>query len=262
MLHRHFKSIKQYEDFLLSFCYNKLSQYQKNMFRVFFVDMNVHFTQYYKFNDWSAGTPAMSARNDLKENKPPGKAAKAGILITTAASVAAATLAFAKHQGRPVWNIKINGPQVLGISAASVAGGLGAGIVFDDKIYAKAKAREAFVQYFGNMIVTLACVTAGAKISDKLKLKGIVRGVSVAGGLTTGIFAGNRICNVINEKFFDQKVNRNIQPSDFAPHVDDTALALKYMAGKETVFSKLMTKIIPIALITPGFEVGTCRKVY
>ncbi len=220
--------------------------------------------QTYKFNNWDTGTFA-AARNDLTENVPMSGLQKAGVFATAAAGVAATTFAFAKHQKLPVTQIAINGKEVLGIAGASVLGGLAGGIAFDDKKYAKAKAREAFVQYFGNVSIALAFVTGAGKLADKINLKGpaarIVRGVTILGGLLAGVLTGNKVCNFINEKLFGQKVNRCLKPTDAAPHLDDTALAIKYMAGKETLVNSIMTKIIPIALITPGFEVGTCRKV-
>jgi hypothetical protein len=76
--------------------------------------------------------------------------------------------------------------------------------------------------------------------------------------LSVGIFLGNRVSNLINEKLYHKKVNRNICPTDFAPHLDDICMATTMM-NKESSFGAKLGRIIPLALLVPGYETGTAQ---
>lgn len=82
-------------------------------------------------------------------------------------------------------------------------------------------------------------------------------GITIA-ALTTGILAGNRVSNFINEKVFHKKVERKIHSTDFAPHVDDLSMAISLMADKSAL-SSVISRTIPAFLCVPGIEVGTHR---
>ena len=82
-------------------------------------------------------------------------------------------------------------------------------------------------------------------------------GITIA-ALTTGILAGNRVSNFINEKVFHKKVERKIHGSDFAPHVDDLSMAISLMADRSAL-SSVISRTIPAFLCVPGMEVGTHR---
>lgn len=79
-----------------------------------------------------------------------------------------------------------------------------------------------------------------------------------AAALGVGIIAGNKVSNFINEKVFHKKVERKIQGTDFAPHVDDLSMAITLMADKSAV-SSVISRTIPAFLCVPGIEVGTHR---
>ena len=76
--------------------------------------------------------------------------------------------------------------------------------------------------------------------------------------LGCGIVAGNRVSNFLNEKVFNKKVDRRIQKTDFAPHVDDLSMAITLMADKSAV-SGVIARTIPAFLCIPGLEVGKHR---
>ena len=169
------------------------------------------------------------------------------------------------------------------MAAASVAGGLTGGAIFDDKKHFKAKLRESVNQILGNVLVPVACVGAASRLykahKEKLisvmpQLKNTGKAANnfnkvlrvLPGSLATvislgiGIVAGNKVSNFINEKLFHKKVERNIKGSDFAPHVDDLGMAVSLMADKSKGAS-FIQRIVPLFLCVPGIETGTHRDI-
>ena len=97
----------------------------------------------------------------------------------------------------------------------------------------------------------------GSKIFNQ-SLRAIPFSVATLGALSAGIFAGNRVSNFLNEKVFKKKVEREIQVSDFAPHVDDIGMAVSLMADKSKTAS-VIQRTIPLFLCVPGYETGVHR---
>lgn len=170
---------------------------------------------------------------------------------------------------------------IIEIATASVAGGLAGGAIFDDKKYFKSKLRESVNQILGNVLVPITCVGAVSALYKKNKakilsfvpqvkskgkasaifnnaMKAIPFSIATLSSLGIGIFAGNRVSNVLNEKIFHKKVKREIKGSDFAPHVDDLGVALSLMAEKSP-FVSFIQRTVPLFLCVPGIEAGTHR---
>lgn len=168
--------------------------------------------------------------------------------------------------------------EILELGAASVAGGLAAGLLLDDKKHRKSKLRESVNQFIGNITVPVACVTLVSKLYKKhenailskvpqLKetgkfthyvnkaLKGIPFSITTIAALGTGILAGNRVSNLLNEKVFHKKVDRKIKGTDFAPHVDDLGVALTLMGSKGKI-SSIIQRLVPAFLCVPGYQTG------
>ena len=184
-----------------------------------------------------------------------------------------------KHPNRKL--IDLEGPQIIELASASVAGGLVGGLIFDDKKQRKAKYKEAVNQLLGNVLVPIGCVWTASEIYTKNKksimkivpqiketgkaskmfngaLKAIPMSVVTIAALATGIFAGNKVSNFINEKVYHKKVDRNIKPTDFAPHVDDIGMAVSLMAEKSP-FASFIQRVVPAFLCVPGIETGMHR---
>ncbi len=170
---------------------------------------------------------------------------------------------------------------IIKIAAGSVLGGLVGGALLDDKKHLKSKFKESVNQLLGNVLVPIGCVGAASKLynknEDKIlnllpKISGSGKAVKIANtlikalpaslitlvSLGTGILAGNKVSNFINEKLFHKKVERGIKGSDFAPHVDDLGMAISLMS-KKSPFSSFVQRIVPLFLCVPGIEVGTHR---
>ena len=176
--------------------------------------------------------------------------------------------------------VKYEGPQIMAVASGSVAGGyIGGSIVDKDNI--KAKKREVLNQILGNVIVPVSCVWTGAEIfgkyADKLEkmmptVKESVKGSKILNAvskhfpqafftltfLSLGIYLGNKVSNFINDALYNKKVDRNIKATDFAPHVDDVCMAASMMDSSS--FGDKIGRVIPFALLVPGYEAGTARE--
>lgn len=171
--------------------------------------------------------------------------------------------------------------KIISIAAGSVAGGFAGGTLVD-KDNIKAKKREVLSQLLGDVIVPITCVWAGAKVFkhyektlQKLMPKidkentfakivnkiseNIPNAVATLGSLAVGIIAGNKVSNEINEKLYNKKVERGIKATDFAPHVDDLCLSIS-MVNSGSEFGTKLGRVIPLALLVPGYETGTARE--
>lgn len=178
-------------------------------------------------------------------------------------------------------SIEFEAPQIISVAGGSVAGGFIGGAIVD-KSNIKAKKREVLNQILGNVMVPVGCVWLGAKgynkFADKIEgampqinkntksakifntvMKKLPNGLTTLALLGVGIYLGNKVSNLINEKLYHKKVDRNIKATDFAPHVDDVCMAASMMNHDSTFGSKL-ARIIPLALLVPGYETGTAQE--
>ena len=177
--------------------------------------------------------------------------------------------------------IQFEGPQIIATAAGSVAGGFIGGALVDDKANLKAKKREVLSQILGNVMVPVGCVASGAKLYNKFadKIESAMpqiksskkfakyinkfitilpNAATTAALLGVGIYLGNKVSNLINEKLYHKKVERDIKASDFAPHVDDLCLAATMM-NEGSSFGAKLGRVIPIALLVPGYQTGIAQ---
>jgi len=170
---------------------------------------------------------------------------------------------------------------IISMATGSVAGGFAGGVLVD-KDNIKAKKREVLSQLLGDVIVPISCVWAGAKVfkhyektlqnimpktTKETKIakvlntisENIPNAIATLGSLGVGIIAGNKVSNEINEKLYKMKVERGIKATDFAPHVDDLCMSIS-MVNEGSTFGTLLGRVIPLALLVPGYETGTARE--
>lgn len=178
--------------------------------------------------------------------------------------------------------VNIEAWEILELAGASVAGGLIGGALLDDKKHFKAKLRESVNQFLGNVAVPVACVSLISRLykSNEQKilktvpqfkengkftkicntiLKKLPFSAAILVSLGTGIWAGNRVSNLLNEKIFHKKVDRKIKGTDFAPHVDDLGVAISIMSSKDSLISTVIQRVVPIFLCVPGIQTGKAR---
>lgn len=180
--------------------------------------------------------------------------------------------------------IEFEAPQIIAAATGSVAGGFIGGALVDDKSNLRAKKREVLSQLLGNVSVPVACVWAGASVYDKYAnkiegampqfknksnkkfvniinkcLKKLPNAAGTFAFLGVGIYLGNKVSNLINEKLYHKKVHRNIKATDFAPHVDDLCMAASMM-NKDSSFGSKLGRVIPLALLVPGYQTGIAQE--
>lgn len=171
--------------------------------------------------------------------------------------------------------------EIIATAIGSAVGGfIGGSIVDKDNI--SAKKREVVNQVLGNVLVPVGCVGGGAKIYKKYAnkiesiipqikspkqsaqifnkvLKSIPNGVCTLGLLGLGLYLGNKVSNFLNEHIYHKKVDRNMKFTDCAPHVDDVCMAVSMM-NEDSPFAAKLERVIPLALLVPGYETGTARE--
>lgn len=222
---------------------------------------------------------------DMQEKASTG--VKAGVFLTTLAGVIAAMAFVFKNKKMPFktpkefinslktieYNEKHGVEKLIGaLAVGSVGGGLVGGALFDKKENMGAKYREAVIQLVGNIAVPLACVAGGLKafkhfepkILESLpglkgKMKAVPKILASAVCLVAGILLGNKVGNSINKNVFQVEEQRKLKLSDMSPHIDDGCLALSLVASES---SKVVSRLIPLALMVPGFTTGIAQQSY
>lgn len=178
--------------------------------------------------------------------------------------------------------LKFEAPQILLMGLGSVLGGLAGGAIFDKKENFGAKCSEAVNQLLGDVSIPLGFVAVPTILYKKfeklaktetphIKLQKVSKFITgnkflrvlcptvISGtSLATGIIAGNKVSNAINEKVHGIKADRGIKITDFAPHIDDVCLAITLMAENSPIGS-IISKFVPIALTVAGIETGKAK---
>lgn len=142
--------------------------------------------------------------------------------------------------------------EIISIGAGACLGGLAGGYMIDKNPDSRrAKNREAVMQ-IGNISIPILAVEGASKLTKNSK--GWVKAVAAGGALIAGIYAANFIMNFISDKLFENTKSRGMKATDFLAHPDDVLTASQYIS-KSPIIHKL-SRIIPIALMIPGYEVG------
>ena len=204
---------------------------------------------------------------DLGNNKNISKKDKLIVAGTTIAGTSIAAALMAKHAGyslkpsKMFKNIKnsylskvdFEAPQVIALGAGSCLGGLTGGYLTDkDPINRKAKRREAVMQ-FGNISIPILTVAAAHTLTKKYgKIKSAVASL---GGVFVGVYLANYLMNKLGNAIFHNKNEaRKVKATDFSAHLDDFVLAATYISKADFVHK--IGRLVPIALMVPGYEIG------
>lgn len=161
------------------------------------------------------------------------------------------------------------------LTLGSVGGGLLGGVVTDKKENTKAKFREAIIQVVGNIFTPLLCVDGGLRLFEKYAEDKVIKTLSNKSKsiqhapktvvslicLAGGLFLGNKVGNLINEKVFHVKDNRKIKMADLSPQIDDACVAVSFLAsGGESAIGTAVKRIIPAALMIAGYSTGVVQE--
>ena len=152
--------------------------------------------------------------------------------------------------------VQYHDEQVIPIGVGSVLGGLAGGYMIDkDKRARKEKRREALMQ-IGNISIPILTVDF---LSGKLKKYGkAAQSAGAVAGIFAGVYLANIIMNRVNNFIFRQKEGRDMKITDFSAHLDDAVVAANYVSTHPVVHD--IGRIIPIALMIPGNEVGNKKS--
>ena len=145
--------------------------------------------------------------------------------------------------------------EVISMGVGSCLGGIIGGCMVDkNKENRKAKLRESIMQ-IGNVSIPILTVYLLVEKLFKNASKGVQAFVGL-GGVFIGVTIANFLMNRLNNLLFKEKSGegRKMKFSDFAEHPDDVIVAANYIAKGNFVHK--LGRIIPIALLIPGWEVG------
>ncbi len=248
------------------------------------------------FNNKYAGVP-LSYTSDVNKGKKLSKNAikqpeaskhvKRGVFLTTALGVATG-VAIALKRGKcikdpklisgklkflnPLMKVDYDWKNVIIMAGCSILGGITGGAIFDKKENFKAKCREGIIQMGGNILIPLGCVGGGSALYDKFLAQKVINKFKLAGPkaeipgaiialitLSAAIFFGNKTTNFINEEIYHIRDDRGVKFADMSGHLDDTCLALS-KASKDSVISKVASRVIPLALLVCGYSSGVMQE--
>lgn len=190
---------------------------------------------------------------------------------TTALGVTTSLLALSKYRGyklnpKSFWNYinttKIKATEVVSMGLGTCLGGLAGGYIIDkNPANRRAKRRETVMQ-IGNISIPILTVDLTDRLCNKLKVsevttKGkVVRAVASIGAIIAGIYIANFAMNKISNALFkDDSNERGIKGTDLFPHVDDLLASAQYIDEKSNIAHKI-ARIVPLALMVPGNEIG------
>lgn len=199
------------------------------------------------------------------------RAKKAVVATTTVLGVAASSAILAKKAGyslkpskmfKDIKNsylakVDFHDKEVITLGAGSCLGGLAGGYMIDkDKQSRKSKNREAVMQ-IGNISIPILTVEQFAKLGGKFGK--LTKGISAILGIFVGVHLANFLMNHLSNAIFKNKSDeRGVKATDFSAHLDDMVVAASYISDNKYVHN--IARLVPVALMIPGFEVGTKKS--
>lgn len=193
---------------------------------------------------------------------------KAIVAGTTALGVAVSSAVLAKKAGyslkpsKMFSNIKnsylakveFHDKEVISLGAGSCIGGLTGGYMIDKNPQnRRSKNREAVMQ-IGNISIPIITVEQFAKIGEKFGK--VQKGLAAVAGIFVGVYLANFLMNKFSNFVFQNKSDeRDVKATDFSAHLDDMVVAASCISDNKYVQG--IARVIPIALMIPGFEVGS-----
>ena len=161
-------------------------------------------------------------------------------------------------------NVEFNGKDVITIASSSVAGGLLGGVITDSN-NTKSKLKETIVQLLGNYAIPTAFVSGGVKLNKLLNYKfnfpPVTKLIKFGFGMVSliaGVMVGNRVSNKVTSAIFKEDDKRKLNWKDWAEQVDNVCLVTS-LAANGTNLAKTASKVIPFALLLPGYSVGVSK---
>ena len=152
--------------------------------------------------------------------------------------------------------VKYELPQVIGLSTASILGGVATGIAADKKANKKRKVQEGVFQFMNATIPTLLVGGAMKLIEDNVKYKDSkpVKVAAIVTSLIAGMPLAAFISNIINDPK-DKEPDRKLTLKDSVINMDDALGAL--VVAKIPVVEHLhLDKLMPAVFAWCGYRAG------
>ncbi len=185
-------------------------------------------------------------------------------VIVASGSIAATLLPmiyFAKKQNglkkiTDLVKVKYELPQVIGLSTASILGGVVTGIAADNKSNKKRKIQEGVFQFMNATIPTLLVGGAMKLIEDNVKYKESkkVKVAAIVTSLIAGMPLAAFISNIINDPK-DKEPDRKLTLKDSVINMDD-ALGALVVAKIPLVEHLHLDKLMPAIFAWCGYRAG------
>ena len=185
-------------------------------------------------------------------------------VIVASGSIAATLLPmiyFAKKQNglkkiTDIVKVKYELPQVIGLSTASILGGVVTGIAADHKSNKKRKVQEGVFQFMNATIPTLLVGGAMKLIEDNVKYKDSkkVKVAAIVTSLIAGMPLAAFISNIINDPK-DKEPDRKLTLKDSVINMDD-ALGALVVAKIPLVEHLHLDKLMPAIFAWCGYRAG------
>ena len=185
-------------------------------------------------------------------------------VIVASGSIAATLLPmiyFAKKQNglkkiTDLVKVKYELPQVIGLSTASILGGVVTGIAADNKSNKKRKIQEGVFQFMNATIPTLLVGGAMKLIEDNVKYKESkkVKVAAIVTSLIAGMPLAAFISNIINDPK-DKEPVRKLTLKDSVINMDD-ALGARVVAKIPLVEHLHLDKLMPAIFAWCGYRAG------
>ncbi len=185
-------------------------------------------------------------------------------VIVASGSVAATLLPmiyFAKKQNglkkiTDIAKVKYELPQVIGLSTASILGGVVTGIAADKKANKKRKIQEGVFQFMNATVPTLLVGGAMKLIEDNVKYKDSkkVKVAAIITSLIAGMPLAAFISNIINDPK-DKEPDRKLTLKDSVINMDD-ALGALVVAKIPLVEHLHLDKLMPAIFAWCGYRAG------
>ncbi len=184
------------------------------------------------------------------------KADKTKAFIGTTVGTIVPMLIMMKKQGvKNPLKLKYGMWEMIGVSAASIAGGVGAGMIAESKSVQKNRLKEGLFQFMNASIPTwiVGGVISLCENSEKYNNKKS-KILSVIGGLLVGMYGAAALSNVITDPK-DKYPDRKLTFKDALANIDDGLGALAI--AKFPIIEKLnIGRFLPIIYAACGYRAG------
>lgn len=206
--------------------------------------------------DYTTPNKSVSKRRVRTYSRDISKADKTKAFIGSTIGTAIPMLIMMKKQGvKNPLKLKYGMWEMIGVSAASIAGGVGAGMIAESKSVQKNRLKEGLFQFMNASIPTwiVGGVISLCENSEKYNNKKS-KILSVIGGLLVGMYGAAALSNVITDPK-DKYPDRKLTFKDALANVDDGLGALAI--AKFPIIEKLnIGRFLPIIYAACGYRAG------